>query len=110
MSRTMAFGRDALATDVDVEDLLSALSADDVESLLDEMASDPDDKHLPASVRNSYKCAKAPSGPLNRDSLITHINEEGKQLKSPDLLLCFVVVVVVVVCYPFGGACYFASL
>jgi len=45
------------------------------------MASDPDDKHLPASVRNSYKCEKAPTGALNRDSLIQHINDEG--MKAP---------------------------
>ena len=26
--------------------------------LLDELASDPDDKHVPPSVRNSYRCEK----------------------------------------------------
>jgi len=46
--------------------------------LVDEMAGDPDDKHLPASVRNSYRCSKEATGKLNRDSLITFINEEGK--------------------------------
>jgi len=46
------------------------------------MAADPDDKHLPASVRTSYKCTKQPTGPLNRDSLINHINEEG--IKAPE--------------------------
>jgi hypothetical protein len=83
MSRTMHFGRDALAApDVDLEDLLSALSATEVESLVDEMAADPDDKHLPASVRTAYRCAKQPTGGLNRDSLINHINEEG--INAPD--------------------------
>lgn len=83
MSRTMHFGRDVLsAPDVDLEDLLSALAPSEVQSLVDEMASDPDDKHLPASVRNSYRCSKEPTGPLNRDSLITHINEEG--IKAPE--------------------------
>ena len=79
MSRTIAFGRDVLGSaDVDLEDLLGQLTGDEVQSLVDEMASDPDDKHLPASVRNSYRCNKEPTGKLNRDSLITHINEEGK--------------------------------
>ena len=80
MSRTMHFGRDVLnAPDGDVEDLLAGLSPEEVQALVDEMASDPDDKHLPASVRNSYRCNKAPTGALNRDSLINKINEEGKK-------------------------------
>lgn len=74
----MHFGRDVLsAPDVDLEDLLSALAPSEIQSLVDEMASDPDDKHLPASVRNSYRCSKEPTGELNRDSLINHINQEG---------------------------------
>ena len=64
-------------SDVDLEDLLSALAPSEIQSLVDEMASDPDDKHLPASVRNSYRCSKEPTGELNRDSLINHINQEG---------------------------------
>ena len=62
----------------DLEDLLGQLAEDEVQNLLDEMASDPDDVHLPASVRNSYRCNKTATGALNRDSLINHINEEGK--------------------------------
>ena len=30
----------------------------EVVELLDELASDPDDKHVPPSVRNSYRCEK----------------------------------------------------
>merc|ERR1712226_894596 len=79
----MHFGRDILdAPDVDLEDLLGALSPGEVEALVNEMAADPDDKHLPASVRTAYKCVKDPTGPLNRDSLINHINEEG--IKAPE--------------------------
>jgi len=82
MSRTIAFGRDVLGVaDIDLEDLLTSLSGEEVQSLVDEMASDPDDKHLPASVRNSYRCSKEATGKLNRDSLITFINEEG--IKAP---------------------------
>ena len=68
---------DMMFSDVDLEDLLSALAPSEIQSLVDEMASDPDDKHLPASVRNSYRCSKEPTGELNRDSLINHINQEG---------------------------------
>jgi len=83
MSRTVAFGRDVLnAPDVDIEDLLACLSPTEVQALLDELASDPDDKHVPASVRTSYSCDKDPTGELDRPSLISFIKEES--LKTPD--------------------------
>jgi len=82
---TMDFG-DAANLD-DLEDLLGQLAEDEVQNLLDEMASDPDDVHLPASVRNSYRCNKSATGALNRDSLINHINEEGKKDEGkPDIV------------------------
>ena len=37
---------------MDLEDLLTALSPEEVAHLVDEMAADPDDKHMPASVRS----------------------------------------------------------
>ena len=56
MSRTLHFGRDILDdADVDVEDLLAMLSPKDIQAMVDEMAADPDDKHLPASVRTAYR-------------------------------------------------------
>lgn len=90
MSRTLHFGRDVLsAPDVDLEDLLNAMSPTEVNLLVDEMAADPDDKHLPASVRTAYKCNKPPTGPLNRDSLINHINEEGIQAPEKEEVVPF---------------------
>jgi len=50
--------------------------------MVDEMAADPDDKHMPASVRTAYRCEKEPTGDLNRDSLINCINEIA--LNTPD--------------------------
>lgn len=83
MSRTVAFGRDILgAPDVDIEDLLACLSSSEVQQMLDELASDPDDKHVPPSVRNAYRCEKKATGELNHRSLIKHIKEES--LASPD--------------------------
>jgi len=83
MSRCVAFGRDVLnAPDVDIEDLLACLSPTEVATILDELASDPDDKHVPPSVRNSYRCEKNPTGELDRRSLISHIVEDS--LSSPD--------------------------
>ena len=54
------------------------------------MTADPDDKHMPASVRTAYGCKDDPTGVLNRDSLIDCINEitmntpdaEEKSLRS----------------------------
>ena len=57
---------------------MTQLNEDEVQLMVDEMASDPDDVHLPASVRNSYRCNKQSTGELNRDSLIKHINDEGR--------------------------------
>lgn len=81
----MHFGRDVLsAPDVDLEDLLAALAPSEITQLVDEMAADPDDKHLPASVRTAYRCSKPPTGELNRDSLINHINQEGMNAPSKE--------------------------
>merc|ERR1712107_15949 len=71
-----------MADEVDLEDLLAALSAEELSNLVDEMAADPDDKHMPASVGTAYRCEKDPTGDLNRDSLINHINEIA--LNTPD--------------------------
>ena len=68
--------------EVDLEDLLAALSAEELANLEDEMAADPDDKHMPASVRTAYRCKKNPTGDFNRDSLINYINEIA--LNTPD--------------------------
>lgn len=83
MSRTVAFGRDVLnESDVDIEDLLACLSPTEVQAILDELAGDPDDKHVHPSVRNSYRCEKDPTGSLDRHSLISYINQEA--LTTPD--------------------------
>lgn len=55
------------------QDLLACLAPTEVQQMLDELASDPDDKHVPASVRNAYRCEKQPTGPLDHTSLVSHI-------------------------------------
>jgi len=71
-----------MGDEVDLEDLLAALSPQEIAAMVDEMAADPDDKHMPASVRTAYRCEKEPTGDLNRDSLINCINEIA--LNTPD--------------------------
>ena len=68
--------------EVDLEDLLAALPAEELANLVDKMAADPDDKHMPASVRTAYGCKKDPTGDFNLDSLINCINEIA--LNTPD--------------------------
>merc|ERR1711936_1519656 len=66
----------AMGDEVDLEDLLAALSPEELAHLVDEMAADPDDKHMPASVRTAYRCEKDPTGDLNEVALITPDKEE----------------------------------
>ena len=59
MTRT---ARLTMGDEVDLEDLLAALPAEELANLVDEMAADPDDKHMPANVRTAYRCEKDPTG------------------------------------------------
>lgn len=75
------YGRDLSVYDeIDVDELLSKLSPEEINMLAKEV--DPDDNFLPPDQRNSYECAKDPTGPLNRKKLIEHINKQA--LETPD--------------------------
>ncbi|XP_044727233.1 tropomodulin isoform X2 [Chrysoperla carnea] len=75
------YGKDLSEYDeVDVEELLSQLSPEEINILAKEV--DPDDSFLPPSQRTSYECDKNPTGPLNRKKLIEHINKQA--LETPD--------------------------
>ncbi|XP_032512517.2 tropomodulin-1 isoform X2 [Danaus plexippus] len=75
------YGRELSAYDeVDVDELLSKLSQEELTMLAKEV--DPDDNFLPPSQRNNYACEKDPTGPLNRKKLIEHINKQA--LETPD--------------------------
>merc|ERR1712142_250157 len=71
-----------MGDEVDLEALMASLSPAELQALVDEMAADPDDVHIPASVRTAYRCEKEATGDLNRDSLINCINEIA--LNTPD--------------------------
>jgi len=71
---------DAPLTDEEIDDLLTKLTSEEIEKLLEE--TDPDDEHVPPSARCTYHCEKAPTGPLNRKSLLNYIYEQAK--KTPD--------------------------
>ncbi|XP_051171306.1 tropomodulin isoform X2 [Leptopilina boulardi] len=67
--------------DVDVDELLSQLTPEEINILAKEV--DPDDSFMPPSQRCSYECDKSPTGPLNRKKLIEHINKQA--LETPDI-------------------------
>ncbi|KAG5671122.1 hypothetical protein PVAND_001336 [Polypedilum vanderplanki] len=67
--------------DIDVDTLLSQLSAEEINILAKEV--DPDDSFLPPNQRTSYECTKSPTGPLDRKKLIDHINKQA--LETPDI-------------------------
>ncbi|XP_063843297.1 tropomodulin-1-like isoform X2 [Scylla paramamosain] len=81
MASTKLFGKDlSQYEDLDIDDILDQLSPEELEMLAGEV--DPDDSLIPPSERNSYKCEKGPTGPLDRKKLIDHINEQA--LNEPD--------------------------
>lgn len=81
----MLYGRDLKEYDnLNVEDLLNQLSAEELEQLSEEV--DPDDSLLPASQRCKDQTNKTPTGPLNRRQLINFITKFAKEQEDwPEL-------------------------
>ena len=59
--------------EMDVDEIVDQLTPGEIQSLLDEC--DPDDPHIPPSMRCNYKCDKAPQAPLDRQKLQDFLNE-----------------------------------
>lgn len=68
--------------ELDIDELVDRLTPGEIQKLLDEC--DPDDPHIPPSMRTNYKCDKAPTGPLNRKALLDFINDQA--LNTPDIV------------------------
>ncbi len=65
--------------DLDIDELVERLTPGEIQRLLDEC--DPDDPHIPPSMRTNYKCEKKATGPLDRKKLLDFINEQvGERL------------------------------
>eukprot|EP00094_Tigriopus_californicus_P010679 TCALIF_10298-PA protein Name:"Similar to TMOD1 Tropomodulin-1 (Homo sapiens)" AED:0.15 eAED:0.15 QI:0/0/0/0.66/0.5/0.66/3/0/357 len=67
--------------ELDIDELVERLTPGEIQRLLDEC--DPDDPHIPPSMRSNYKCEKSSTGPLNRKALMDFINEQA--LNTPDI-------------------------
>jgi len=68
--------------ELDIDELVERLTPGEIQKLLDEC--DPDDPHIPPSLRSNYKCAKEDTGPLNRKHLLEFINDQA--LNTPDIV------------------------
>jgi len=68
-------------TELDIDELVDRLTPGEIQKLLDEC--DPDDPHMPASMRTNYKCEKQATGPLDRKKLLDFINEQA--MNTPDI-------------------------
>lgn len=69
---------------LDVENLLSQLSAEELEQLSEEV--DPDDNLLPASQRCKDQTTKTATGPINRKKLLTFLTKfAAEQEDWPEL-------------------------
>jgi len=81
----MLYGRDLKEYEnVNVEDLLGQLSADELEQLSNEV--DPDDNLLPPSQRCKDQTDKTATGPLNRKKLLTFLTKFAQEQEDwPEL-------------------------
>ena len=70
-----------LLTDAEIDSLLGELSSEEIEALLEDVTG-PDDSNLPPSARCTYRCDKAPTGPLDRRGLMKYIKEQAKNTKD----------------------------
>ena len=70
-----------LLTDAEIDALLVELSSEEIEALLEDVTG-PDDSNLPPSARCTYRCDKAPTGPLDRRGLMKFIKEQAKNTKD----------------------------
>lgn len=59
--------------DILIEDLLDQLTEEELEQLSNEV--DPDDPHLPPSMRCKEQTKKAPTGPLDRQKLLSFLKK-----------------------------------
>ena len=67
--------------ELDIDELVDRLTPGEIQSFLDEC--DPDDPHIPPSMRCNYKCEKEATGPLDKQKLLDYINDQA--LNTPDI-------------------------
>jgi len=73
---------------VDENEILNGMTAEEIEQLNFElMEMDPDNCDLPAGLRQMDHTKKAPTGPLDRDALLKHLQDEAAAVEDQDELV-----------------------
>ncbi|KZS20422.1 Tropomodulin-1-like protein [Daphnia magna] len=64
--------------DIDVDDLLTQLSAEELEMLSKEV--DPDDQFIPPDQRSNYHCDRKATGKMDKKHLNDHISKMAMEI------------------------------
>ncbi|XP_078240935.1 tropomodulin-1 isoform X2 [Pogona vitticeps] len=76
--------------DLDEDQILGALTEDEIKILEDELVElDPDNALLPAGMRQKDQTKKTPTGPFKRDDLLAHLEQQAKEIKDREDLVPF---------------------
>lgn len=71
---TLLFGKDLSEyANIPIEDLLNQLTEEELEQLNDDV--DPDDPHIPPSMRCREQTKKTSTGPLDRQKLLSYLKK-----------------------------------
>ncbi|CAI9542078.1 unnamed protein product [Staurois parvus] len=76
--------------DIDEDEILRGMSAEDLAQLdLELQEMDPENIMLPAGMRQRDQTKKSPTGPLDRDALLQHLEQEAINAKEREDLVPF---------------------
>ncbi|POI19547.1 hypothetical protein CIB84_016707, partial [Bambusicola thoracicus] len=76
--------------DIDEDKILQELSAEELEQLDTELLEmDPENVLLPAGLRQRDQTQKSPTGPLDREALLQHLEKQALEAKEREDLVPF---------------------
>ncbi|XP_033029031.1 tropomodulin-1 isoform X1 [Lacerta agilis] len=76
--------------DLDEDQILGALTEDEIKMLEDELVDlDPDNALLPAGMRQRDQTKKTPTGPFKRDDLLAHLEKQANETEDREDLVPF---------------------
>ncbi|XP_053249745.1 leiomodin-1 [Podarcis raffonei] len=79
MSRVARF-RSQVSEDPDIDNLLSTLSAEEMEELEKELDASDTDANIPVGLRQRDQTDKQPSGKYNREAMLNYCEKESKKI------------------------------
>ncbi|KAM4663868.1 tropomodulin-4 [Discoglossus pictus] len=76
--------------DIDEDEIMRGMSAEELAQLdLELQEMDPENILLPAGMRQRDQTKKSPTGPLDRDALLTHLEKEALEVEEREDLVPF---------------------